>query len=35
MIGAHYDTKLADGHDESQHNFPFVGAIDGPAARRS
>lgn len=29
MIGAHYDTKLADGHDESQHNFPFVGAIDG------
>jgi len=29
MIAAHYDTKLAAGHDDSAHNFPFVGAIDG------
>jgi Zn-dependent M28 family amino/carboxypeptidase len=29
MIAAHYDTKLADGHSEAAHNFPFVGAIDG------
>jgi glutaminyl-peptide cyclotransferase len=29
MIGAHYDTKLTDGHGEAAHNFPFVGAIDG------
>jgi len=32
MIGAHYDTKLAHGHDEATHNFPFVGAIDGTGA---
>lgn len=29
MIGAHYDTKLAEGHDHAAHNFRFVGAIDG------
>jgi Zn-dependent M28 family amino/carboxypeptidase len=29
MIGAHYDTKLTDGHDEWTHTQPFVGAIDG------
>ena len=29
VIGAHYDTKLADGHGDAAHNFPFVGAIDG------
>lgn len=29
MIGAHYDTKLTEGHDDAAHNFPFVGAIDG------
>lgn len=31
MLGAHYDTKLADGlsGDESKHNMRFVGAIDG------
>ena len=33
MIGAHYDTKLTEGHaDEESHNFPFVGAIDGGGA---
>jgi len=32
MLGAHYDTKLAAGHDDSSHNFPFVGAIDGGGA---
>ncbi|MCB9877273.1 MAG: M28 family peptidase [Planctomycetes bacterium] len=32
MLGAHYDTKLADGHDDAAHNFPFVGAIDGTGA---
>lgn len=32
MIGAHYDTKLAEGHSDSAHNFPFVGAIDGTGA---
>ena len=32
MFGAHYDTKLAAGHDDSSHNFPFVGAIDGGGA---
>ena len=32
MIGAHYDTKLADGHTDAAHNFPFVGAIDGTGA---
>ena len=29
MIGAHYDTKLTDGHADAAHNFRFVGAIDG------
>ena len=29
MVGAHYDTKLADGHSDAAHNFPFLGAIDG------
>lgn len=29
VIGAHYDTKLAAGHADAAHNFPFVGAIDG------
>lgn len=29
MIGAHYDTKLAEGHSDAAHNFPFLGAIDG------
>ena len=29
VIGAHYDTKLAHGHSDAAHNFPFVGAIDG------
>lgn len=32
MIGAHYDTKLAAGHADAAHNFPFVGAIDGGGA---
>jgi Zn-dependent M28 family amino/carboxypeptidase len=29
MIAAHYDTKLAAGHSDAAHNFPFAGAIDG------
>jgi Zn-dependent M28 family amino/carboxypeptidase len=29
LIGAHYDTKLAEGHTDAKCNFPFVGAIDG------
>jgi Zn-dependent M28 family amino/carboxypeptidase len=29
IYGAHYDTKLTDGHGDAAHNFPFVGAIDG------
>jgi Zn-dependent M28 family amino/carboxypeptidase len=29
MIGAHYDTKMTDGHADAAHNFRFVGAIDG------
>ncbi|HEX5051419.1 MAG TPA: M28 family peptidase [Planctomycetota bacterium] len=29
MVAAHYDTKLAAGHSDAAHNFPFVGAIDG------
>ncbi|MBL8723557.1 MAG: M28 family peptidase [Planctomycetes bacterium] len=32
MFGAHYDTKLADGHQDAAHNFRFVGAIDGGGA---
>ncbi len=32
MIGGHYDTKLAEGHTDAAHNFPFVGAIDGGGA---
>ena len=29
LLGAHYDTKLAEGHADAKCNFPFVGAIDG------
>lgn len=29
VIGAHYDTKLCQGHPDPAHNFRFVGAIDG------
>jgi Zn-dependent M28 family amino/carboxypeptidase len=31
VIGAHYDTKLAEGHTgkDAEHNHRFVGAIDG------
>ena len=29
MLGAHYDTKLAEGHADAAHNFTFLGAIDG------
>ncbi len=29
IYGAHYDTKLTEGHSDAAHNFPFVGAIDG------
>lgn len=32
MLGAHYDTKLAEGHGDAAHNFPFLGAIDGGGA---
>ncbi len=32
IVGAHYDTKLTDGHTDAAHNFPFVGAIDGGGA---
>ncbi len=32
MLGAHYDTKLTEGHAEDGHNFRFVGAIDGGGA---
>lgn len=32
MIGAHYDTKLTAGHTDPNHNFKFVGAIDGGGA---
>ena len=32
MIGAHYDTKITEGHGDTAHNFPFVGAIDGGGA---
>ncbi len=32
MIGGHYDTKVATGHSDAAHNFPFVGAIDGGGA---
>ncbi|HEX6810236.1 MAG TPA: M28 family peptidase [Planctomycetota bacterium] len=32
IVGAHYDTKLAEGHSDASHNFPFVGAIDGGGA---
>ena len=28
-IGAHYDTKKCEGHPNPEHNFRFVGAIDG------
>ncbi len=29
MLCSHYDTKLCEGHANGDHNFPFVGAIDG------
>jgi hypothetical protein len=29
VIGTHYDTKCAHGHDDPAHNFQFVGANDG------
>ena len=29
IVGAHYDTKRADGYSDVAHNFRFVGAIDG------
>lgn len=29
IYGAHYDTKLTDGHSDAAHNFRFPGAIDG------
>lgn len=34
VVGAHYDTKLAEGHTgaDAQHNTRFVGAIDGGGA---
>ena len=32
MIGAHYDTKIAQGQNDPAHNFKFVGAIDGTGA---
>lgn len=32
MLGAHYDTKLTEGHSDPDHNFRFVGAIDGGGA---
>lgn len=28
VLGAHHDTKLTEGHDDPDHNFPFVGAND-------
>lgn len=28
VIGAHHDTKRTEGHDDEEHNFPFVGAND-------
>jgi glutaminyl-peptide cyclotransferase len=31
-VGAHYDSKLADGHADPAHNFPFVGALDAAGA---
>ena len=32
IVGAHYDTKLAEGHADPKCNFPFLGAIDGGGA---
>lgn len=29
ILAAHYDTKLCKGHSNPDHNFHFVGAIDG------
>jgi len=29
VIGAHYDTKNCQGHPDPEHNFRFMGAIDG------
>lgn len=32
VIGSHYDTKLAAGHDDPRHNFHFVGANDAASS---
>ena len=32
LVCAHYDSKLMHGHDNQEHNFEFVGAIDGAGA---
>ena len=32
VIGAHYDSKLAHGHEDPAHNFEFVGAVDAAGA---
>lgn len=32
MLGAHYDSKLTEGHSNPEWNFRFVGAIDGGGA---
>jgi glutaminyl-peptide cyclotransferase len=32
VIGAHYDSKLTEGHDNPKHNFHFVGAMDAAGA---
>lgn len=32
VIGAHLDSKLAEGHPDPAHNFPFVGAVDSAGA---
>ncbi len=29
VLACHHDTKRCDGHDDPEHNFPFVGANDG------
>ncbi len=29
VIGSHYDSKLCMGHPNQQHNFEFIGAVDG------
>ncbi len=32
LVAAHYDTKRTTGHPDPEHNFHFVGAIDGGGA---